>query len=65
MTDQLLKFWNEDHGQDIVEYSLLITFIAIACMYCLGWGHASMAGIWGVANQMTTRGAAAASASGG
>jgi pilus assembly protein Flp/PilA len=28
----LLRFVREDEGQDLVEYALLITFIALACI---------------------------------
>ena len=28
----LLRFVSEDEGQDLVEYALLITFIALACI---------------------------------
>jgi len=48
--DQLfMRFFLEEDGQDMIEYSLLITFIAIACMWFLGSGHASVVGIWGSA----------------
>ena len=29
---KLLQFVREDEGQDLVEYALLITFIALACI---------------------------------
>jgi Flp pilus assembly pilin Flp len=29
---RLLRFVHEDEGQDLVEYALLITFIALACI---------------------------------
>jgi Flp pilus assembly pilin Flp len=29
---KLLQFVREDDGQDLVEYALLITFIALACI---------------------------------
>jgi pilus assembly protein Flp/PilA len=29
---RLLQFVREDDGQDLVEYALLITFIALACI---------------------------------
>jgi Flp pilus assembly pilin Flp len=65
MTNLLLRFLSEDCGQDIVEYSLLLTFIGIACMWCLGWGHASVATVWGAANSVTARATAAARGNGG
>ena len=32
MNRLLLRFVTEDDGQDLVEYALLITFIALACI---------------------------------
>jgi pilus assembly protein Flp/PilA len=32
MKQLLVRFVNEDEGQDLVEYALLITFIALACI---------------------------------
>jgi pilus assembly protein Flp/PilA len=32
MKQLLVRFVREDEGQDLVEYALLITFIALACI---------------------------------
>jgi pilus assembly protein Flp/PilA len=32
MKELLVRFVREDEGQDLVEYALLITFIALACI---------------------------------
>ena len=32
MKSLLVRFVREDEGQDLVEYALLITFIALACI---------------------------------
>jgi pilus assembly protein Flp/PilA len=32
VTHLLVRFAREDDGQDLVEYALLITFIALACI---------------------------------
>ena len=32
MKSLLIRFVREDEGQDLVEYALLITFIALACI---------------------------------
>ncbi|MBZ5582575.1 MAG: hypothetical protein LAQ30_10300 [Acidobacteriia bacterium] len=42
----LLDFWSNEQGQDLIEYSLLITFIAVACLAFLGAGHPSVVRIW-------------------
>ncbi len=46
MATYLLNFWREDDGQDLIEYSLLITFIAIACAAMLGAGRPAINAIW-------------------
>lgn len=47
---QINQFWREEDGQDLVEYSLLITFIAIACLALVGSGRTAVNGIWVQAN---------------
>jgi Flp pilus assembly pilin Flp len=42
-----VAFWREDPGQDLVEYSLLIAFMAMACIAVfMGTGN-SVKGPWG------------------
>lgn len=55
MSKLLVRFWREEQGQDMIEYSLLITFIAIACMWFIGAGGPSIRGIWGGANSTVTQ----------
>jgi len=50
MFQQLRVFWQDETGQDIVEYSLLITFIAIATMWLVGSGRPTVDAIWVTAN---------------
>jgi len=50
MAKWIRQFLRDEDGQDIVEYSLLITFIAIACMWFLGAGAPSVNRIWQVGN---------------
>ncbi len=47
---RLLEFWTDEQGQDLIEYSLIITFIAIACLAFLGAGHPSVVRIWSAAD---------------
>lgn len=47
---QLLQFWRDEDGQDLIEYSLLITFIAIATAVVVGSGHNAITGIWSGSN---------------
>ena len=50
MAQLIRRFLREEDGQDIIEYSLLITFIAIACMWFLGAGAPSVNRIWQLGN---------------
>ena len=61
MREQLRRFWDDEGGQDLIEYSLLITFIAIACMWFVGAGRGPVNGVWTTANTHVTSAAAAAS----
>ena len=64
MTQWLHQFWREEDGQDLIEYSLLITFIAIACAALLGAGRPAVNAIWITSNsELTTAGTVAASGS--
>ena len=42
----LYRFLQEESGQDLIEYSLLITFIAIACAALIGAGRPAVNSIW-------------------
>jgi Flp pilus assembly pilin Flp len=54
MAAYLNNFWQEEEGQDLIEYSLLITFIAIACAAIIGAGRPAVNNIWiGTNNQLT------------
>ena len=45
-SDNLSRFWREENGQDLVEYSLLLAFIALAAVALLsGVGH-NVSKIW-------------------
>jgi Flp pilus assembly pilin Flp len=46
MAAYLNQFWQEEDGQDLIEYSLLITFIAIACAALIGSGRPAVNNIW-------------------
>ena len=46
MAQWLYQFWQENEGQDLIEYSLLITFIAIACAAIVGAGRPATNAIW-------------------
>jgi Flp pilus assembly pilin Flp len=50
MAQRLYQFWREEDGQDLIEYSLLITFIAIACLAFVGANRPAVSGIWSTSN---------------
>jgi len=54
MSEWLSRFWTEEEGQDLIEYTLLITFIVIACMWFVGMGHDPVNGVWTTANKNIT-----------
>jgi Flp pilus assembly pilin Flp len=43
-------FWKQEEGQDLVEYTLLIAFVAMASAALFIGGGAQVAGIWSVGN---------------
>ena len=46
----LRNFWNDDQGQDLIEYTLLMAFVALAsAAHFLGAGG-SIQGIWSTSN---------------
>ena len=63
MAQSMCKFWQEEEGQDIIEYSLLICFIAIAVMFVMGSTRPAVNQIWQNSNSDLTQGLAAASGS--
>ena len=56
MPQRLHNFWMDEEGQDLIEYSLLITFIAIACLALIGAGRPAVNGIWTQANSKLASG---------
>ena len=63
MAQRLCSFWNEQDGQDIIEYSLLICFIAIAVMFVMGTTKPAVNAIWQSSNSDLAQGLATASGS--
>lgn len=60
MAQWLRNIWNEEEGQDLIEYSLLITFIAIACAALIGSGRSAVNAIWQTSNSDISQGYSAA-----
>ena len=63
MLKQIIRFRDDEDGQDLIEYSLLITFIAIACMWFVGAGKDPVNGVWTTTNSHISSANAAANGS--
>ena len=62
MTSALKGFWCEEDGQDLVEYSLLLAFIALAAVSILNGVGGSIRSLFsGMSNALTSASTAAAS----
>ena len=57
----LLALWNETEGQDLVEYSLLLGFLALAAIAVLSGVRTSMTSIWNKANSTLSSAVSSAS----
>lgn len=60
MTSILKAFWQEEDGQDLVEYSLLLAFIALAAISVLnGVGTSIKSMFTGISSALTSASTAA------
>lgn len=50
LTSMLQRFWKEEEGQDLVEYSLLLAFIALAAVGLLSGTRTTISGLWSQIN---------------
>lgn len=46
----LKSFWRDQQGQDLIEYTLLMAFVALASAALFIGAGASIKGIWSVTN---------------
>jgi Flp pilus assembly pilin Flp len=46
----LRNFWREEQGQDLIEYTLLMAFVALASAALFLGAGGSIKGIWSVTN---------------
>jgi Flp pilus assembly pilin Flp len=46
----LRNFWNDEQGQDLIEYTLLMAFVALASAAIFLGAGSSIKGIWNVSN---------------
>ncbi len=57
----LCKFWNEEQGQDLIEYTLLMAFVALASAALFIGAGGSISGIWSVTNSQLVAASSSAS----
>jgi Flp pilus assembly pilin Flp len=46
MAHRVHHFWLEQEGQDLIEYAVILFFIAVACLAFVYSGTASVTGLW-------------------
>ena len=46
----IYHFWNDDQGQDLIEYTLLMAFVALASAALFLGAGGSIQGIWSTTN---------------
>lgn len=57
----LRNFWNDEQGQDLIEYTLLMAFVALASAALFIGAGGSVKGIWGATNDQLAAANTAAS----
>jgi len=50
----LRNLWNDDQGQDLIEYTLLLAFVALASAALFIGAGGSVKGIWSATNSQLT-----------
>lgn len=61
MKSMLIRLWNDDQGQDLIEYTLLMAFVALASAALFIGAGGSISGIWNVTNSQLAAANSAAS----
>jgi len=59
--DYIRNFWNDQRGQDLIEYTLLMAFVAIASAGLFLGAGGSVKGVWSVTNNQLAQANAKAS----
>jgi len=60
MNSQTMKFLKDESGQDLIEYTLLMAFVAMASAAIVATAGAPLSGMWGAANSQLALANAAA-----
>jgi Flp pilus assembly pilin Flp len=63
MTTMTRNFWNDDQGQDLIEYTLLMAFVALASAALFIGAGGSIKGIWSTTNSQLSAANSAANPS--
>jgi Flp pilus assembly pilin Flp len=50
LTKVMKAFWTDDQGQDLIEYTLLMAFVALASAALFLGAGGSISGIWSTTN---------------
>ena len=50
MKSRLINFWNDESGQDLIEYTLLMAFVALASAALFIGAGGNIQGIWSLSN---------------
>lgn len=50
LTTAMKMFWNDEQGQDLIEYTLLMAFVALASAALFLGAGGSISGIWSTSN---------------
>lgn len=58
---RLQNFWNDEQGQDLIEYTLLMAFVALASAALFLGAGGSIKGIWSVTNSQLAAASTSAS----
>ena len=51
----LQRFWNDEQGQDLIEYTLLMAFVALASAALFLGAGGSIKGIWVTTNNQLSQ----------
>jgi len=61
MTTMIRNFWRDDQGQDLIEYTLLMAFVALASAALFISSGTSVSAIWSDTNTQLSEAASTAS----
>jgi len=61
MKNMMMRFLRDEQGQDLVEYTLLLAFVALASAALFIGAGVQISSIWSVANSRLANASAAAS----